>query len=170
VEAAGSDHPEPNNPQPTTNDRPPGLETMNCIFCDLLTTRERAADILFEDDDVVVLLHEAWATLGHTVVVAKRHVENASDLAEDQWARVARTFRRVEAALLAETGAERAILMKLGLMVPHLHLHIYPVSRSLDRAQVFAIIDGKTSAEGSAELRAEFSEALRRRLSEELRA
>jgi diadenosine tetraphosphate (Ap4A) HIT family hydrolase len=138
---------------------------MNCLFCDLLTTRDGAADILHEDDDVIVLLHEAWATLGHTVVVAKRHIENVSGLAEDEWERTSRTFRRVEAAVLAETGADRAILMKLGLMVPHLHLHIYPVSRELTREQVFAIIDGKTRHEATAAGKAAFVSALRTRIS-----
>ena len=52
-----------------------------------------------------------------------------------------------ERALLAATGAERAILMKLGIATPHLHLHIYPVSASLDRAAVFGIIDGRARAE-----------------------
>lgn len=51
---------------------------------------------------------------------------------------------RAERALLEATGAERAILMKLGIATPHLHLHIYPVRASLDRAAVFAIIDAKT--------------------------
>ena len=137
---------------------------MTCLFCDLLTTRESAADILFEDDDVLVLLHEAWATLGHTVVVAKRHVENSSELSADEWARVARVFQRVEAAVLATTGADRAILMKLGLMVPHLHIHIYPVSRELTREQVFAIIDGKTRHEATPEEKAAFVKALRDRI------
>ncbi|MGK2859401.1 MAG: HIT family protein [Thermoanaerobaculia bacterium] len=122
------------------------------------------ADILFEDDDVLALLHEAWATLGHTVVVAKHHVENASELPEDDWLRVARAFRRIEAAVLAETGADRAILMKLGLMVPHLHIHIYPVSRAMTREQVFAIIDGTTRHEATAEEKAAFVEGLRRRI------
>ena len=141
---------------------------MNCLFCDLLTTRESAADILYEDDDVLVLLHEAWATLGHTVVVAKRHVENSSDLPADEWARVARVFQRAEAAVLATTGADRAILMKLGLMVPHLHLHIYPVSRTMTREQVFAIIDGKTRHKATAEEKAAFVATLQERILAEL--
>lgn len=141
---------------------------MSCLFCDLLTTRDGAADILHEDDDVLVLLHEAWATRGHTVVVAKRHVENASGLPEESWLRVARAFRTVESVVLATTGADRAILMKLGLQVPHLHIHIYPVSRDLSREDVFAIIDGKrphaaTSAE-KAELVAALRAALRQAL------
>jgi len=49
-----------------------------------------------------------------------------------------------ERVLLEVTGSDRAILMKLGIATPHLHLHIYPVSASLDRRAVFDIIEAKT--------------------------
>jgi diadenosine tetraphosphate (Ap4A) HIT family hydrolase len=35
-------------------------------------------------------------------------------------------------------------MLKLGLVTPHLHLHIFPVSASHDRASVMAMIDGRT--------------------------
>jgi diadenosine tetraphosphate (Ap4A) HIT family hydrolase len=50
---------------------------------------------------------------------------------------------RTEGALLAATGADRAILLKLGIATPHLHLHIYPMSASIDRAAVMGIIDAR---------------------------
>ena len=78
------------------------------------------------------------------MVVWKSHVENFSDLNDEDASHFSQMHHAAERALLAATGAERAILMKLGIATPHLHLHIYPVSASLDRAAVFAIIDGKT--------------------------
>ena len=78
------------------------------------------------------------------MVVARRHVENVSDLARDEWERIAAVQQRAERALLELAPADRAIVMKLGLAVPHLHLHIYPVASSLDRAAVMRIVDGAT--------------------------
>jgi hypothetical protein len=52
--------------------------------------------------------------------------------------------------LLQLTGAERAVILKLGIATPHLHLHIYPVSASLDRAAVMDIIDGRVHVERDA--------------------
>ena len=89
-------------------------------------------------------LHEDWAVRGHAMVIAKRHVENISDLSDDEAAHFTRVLRETERALLEITGADRAIILKLGIATPHLHVHIYPVSGELDRAAVFAIIDGKT--------------------------
>jgi len=55
-----------------------------------------------------------------------------------------RVYRNAERVLLRLTGAERAVIVKLGIVTPHLHLHIYPVSSSLDRAAVMDIIEGRT--------------------------
>lgn len=76
------------------------------------------------------------------MVVWKEHVENLADLSAPDAAHFMRVHQAAERALLDVTGAERAILMKLGIATPHLHMHIYPVSRALSRSDVMAIIDG----------------------------
>lgn len=78
------------------------------------------------------------------MVVANRHVENVSDLPPAEWERIAETLRRAERAILDLTLADRAVIMKLGIATPHLHLHIYPVSARLDREAVMAVIDART--------------------------
>jgi diadenosine tetraphosphate (Ap4A) HIT family hydrolase len=113
---------------------------MSCVFC---TDPAAAGELLFEDERSRVLLHPDWSPRGHAMVVAKRHAENASDLDEDEWLHLARTFRGAERAILAVTGKERAIVMKLGIQTPHLHLHLYPMSASATREDVFAAIDGQ---------------------------
>ncbi len=111
---------------------------MTCSLC------HAHGDIVFEDEHTTVLLHEDWAVLGHAMIVAKQHVENASNLDEATWLHIARVWHRVEAALLKLTKTERCIVMKLGIATPHLHLHLYPVSDTASRADVFAAIDMKT--------------------------
>ena len=112
---------------------------MSCVFCN---DPRAAGEVLFENDRVFVILHMDWAVRGHAMVVWKAHVENVADLTIDEYAHFAAVHHRAERALLAATGADRAILLKLGIATPHLHLHIYPVSASLDRAAVMEIIDG----------------------------
>ncbi len=125
-----------------------------CLFC------ARAYESVFEDDEIAIILHEDWAVRGHAMVVWKRHVENISDLNDDEWRRLSRMYRIAERAILAETNADRAIIMKLGIAVPHLHVHIYPVANTLSRQQVMAIIDGRTKDAYDAR----FVDALRNRL------
>jgi diadenosine tetraphosphate (Ap4A) HIT family hydrolase len=132
---------------------------MSCVFCDDV---RRAGDVVAEDARLWVVLHEDWAVRGHAMIVWKAHVENAADLAPDDWLHFAAVHHRVERALLEATGADRAILLKLGIATPHLHLHVYPVAAALDRAAVMAAIDGKTRAPRDEA----FVAALRARLSE----
>jgi diadenosine tetraphosphate (Ap4A) HIT family hydrolase len=88
-----------------------------------------------------VVVHEDWAVRGHAMVVWKAHVENIGDLTEADARHLILVHRVTERALLRLTGAQRAILMKLGIATPHLHLHIYPVSSALTREEVMDIID-----------------------------
>ncbi|HET7435334.1 MAG TPA: HIT family protein [Thermoanaerobaculia bacterium] len=111
-----------------------------CVFC---TDVARAGDVVFEDEQAWVVLHEDWSPRGHAMIAAKRHVENASDLDADEWAHLTALWHRVERVLLRETGAERAIIMKLGIATPHLHVHVYPMRASDSRADVFEAIEGK---------------------------
>ena len=114
---------------------------MDCVFCSDVT---RSGDVVFEDQRTWVVLHEDWSVRGHAMVVWKLHVENFSDLTPEDAAHFARVHRRVEKTLLELTKADRAILMKLGIATPHLHLHIYPVRANLDRDAVMQIISAET--------------------------
>jgi diadenosine tetraphosphate (Ap4A) HIT family hydrolase len=116
---------------------------MPCAFCSDI---HQSGEVIHESAHAWVVLHEDWAVPGHAMIVSRRHIENASDLTEHEWEHFGTVWRRAERALLAATGADRAIVMKLGLATPHLHVHIYPVSKTLTRDDVFAAIDAKTRA------------------------
>src|SRR5437588_12131256 len=102
----------------------------DCVFCGTIH------DALYDDGSVMVVSREDHAVRGHAMVVSKRHVENASDLTLDEWLHFARVHHAAERALLEVTGAKRAVLLKLGIQTPHLHVHIYPLPASLTRAEV----------------------------------
>lgn len=115
---------------------------MACLLCD---DPESTGEIVYRDEHALVILHNDWSVRGHAMVVAREHVENIADLANP--GAFFDVYRRTERALLDATGCERAIMLKLGIVVPHLHVHIYPMRASDDRAAVFAAIDGKTHSE-----------------------
>lgn len=134
---------------------------MPCLFCN---EPHAAGEVLFEDARVLVILHDDWAVRGHAMVVWKEHVENVAELTLDDAFHFAAVHHRAEGVLLAVTRADRAILLKLGIATPHLHLHIYPVSASLDRGQVMAIIDGRVRDAMDERDRQAFVSELRERL------
>jgi len=112
---------------------------MNCVLCDDLPS---TGDVVYEDAHASVVLHADWSVPGHAMIVAKSHEENVAEL--EDWLHFARVWQRTERVLLALTGAERAIAMKLGILTPHLHVHLYPVGAQATREEVFAAIDGRT--------------------------
>lgn len=116
--------------------------------------------MLYEDDRCLVVLHDDWSVRGHAMVVWRAHVENVSDLAEADLQHFIRIHAMAERALLEATGADRAILMKLGVQTPHLHLHIYPVRATADRTAVMQAINGEVREEKDEAL----IEELRRRM------
>lgn len=116
---------------------------MACVFC---SDPRDAGEVVYEDFRVWVIVHEDWAVRGHAMVVWRKHVENAADLTLDDYVHFAAVHHRAERALLEVTKADRAILLKLGIATPHLHLHIYPVGAGLTREDVFEIIDGRVRA------------------------
>jgi diadenosine tetraphosphate (Ap4A) HIT family hydrolase len=132
---------------------------MACVLCE---RQESVGAIVFDDGRVLVILHDDWAVPGHALVVAREHVQNASALADA--AHFWDVYGRAEAAILQVAGAERAMMLKLGIVVPHLHVHIYPTSAAASRAEVFAAFDGTTRAELSAADREAFVAKVRERL------
>ena len=105
---------------------------MSCVFCNNV---HDAGTLLSEDDDAWVVRHPQ----GQTMIVAKRHVENVSDLDEDEWLRIAKTWHRVE----RELSAERVIVLKLGVQTPHLHIHLHPFPTSASRQEIFLTLEGR---------------------------
>jgi diadenosine tetraphosphate (Ap4A) HIT family hydrolase len=135
---------------------------VTCLFCN---DPRAAGKMLFEDARVLVVLHDDWAVRGHAMVVWKEHVENVADLTTDDYLHFAAIHHRAERALLAVTRADRAILLKLGIATPHLHLHIYPVSAELDRVAVMEIIEARVRDAMDDRDRQAFINELRERLS-----
>jgi diadenosine tetraphosphate (Ap4A) HIT family hydrolase len=95
---------------------------MSCELCDDLAS---TGDVVFEDEHTSVVLHNDWSVRGHVMIVARRHVENPSDLDEHEWLHFARIWQKAERVLKELTHEGRVIAMKLGLKTPHLHVHLY---------------------------------------------
>src|SRR5688572_29921118 len=114
-----------------------------CVYCE---KPERVGEVVYEDAGAMVLIHSDWTVRGHPMVVSQQHIDNASDLGDEDWQHLARVWHRVERLLLELAGAVRAVIFKLGILTPHLHIHIYPIEADASRDEVFAAPDGKTRA------------------------
>ncbi len=115
---------------------------MPCVLC---SRSPEVGEVVYEGQSAYVMLHADSAVRGHALVISSRHVENLADLDEAEAAEFLKIERLAERALLDVTKTERAILLKLGIATPHLHLHIYPVSAKVGRPEMQRIIDAQVS-------------------------
>ena len=120
---------------------------VQCGFCASIPDLTAFGDVIFDDERCAVLLHPDSSVAGHAMVVWKRHVENLSDLDAADLAHFTAIHARAERVLLQETARERAILLKLGIQTPHLHVHIYPVFATATREEVMRAIEGTSREE-----------------------
>lgn len=140
------------------------LVVSDCSLCRLIADPTSDPLLIHQNSAAVAVIHDDWATRGHAMIVAREHVENASSLSDDVARAFFETLRRVESALLEVFAADRVFMMKLGVAVPHLHVHLYPVTRSATRDDFLRAVTMQSRDEPEAEEKAKLIERLRARL------
>jgi histidine triad (HIT) family protein len=110
-----------------------------CVFCAIVGGRAPAHHLL-EDEHTVSFLNIAPATLGHALVVPRRHADGLWDLEDEEHAQVARAAGRVARLLRAAlepagVNLVHATGVAAWQSVFHVHLHVVPRYRA-DELQV----------------------------------
>jgi histidine triad (HIT) family protein len=105
-----------------------------CVFCAIVGGRAPAHRLL-EDEHTVSFLSIAPATLGHALVVPRRHADDLWDLEDDEHAHVARAAGRVARLLrvaLQPSGVNlvHATGAAAWQTVFHFHTHVVPRYRA----------------------------------------
>jgi histidine triad (HIT) family protein len=103
---------------------------VDCIFCSIVTGAAPAWQV-YEDDDTVAFLDLGQATIGHTLVVLKRHAPDIWSLSEDEVAVVMRSVQRVAATLRDTLQPHGLNVMQSNgaaawQKVFHYHVHVVP--------------------------------------------
>lgn len=69
---------------------------------------------------------------GHTLCVPKKEIDKLTDLDETSYERLMRFSRRVAIAVSQSVDCLRVGMTVIGLEVPHVHVHIIPLSDMAD--------------------------------------
>ena len=102
----------------------------DCIFCKIIAG-EIPASKVYEDDEILAFLDLSQVTLGHTLVVPKKHFRNMLEMdgeaASQLFARIPDIARKVMKA----TGAKGMNIINnneeiAGQSVFHTHVHLAP--------------------------------------------
>jgi histidine triad (HIT) family protein len=107
------------------------MQSPDCIFCRIITG-DIAAQIVYEDSELIGFLDERPLFPGHVLLCPREHHETLLDiplnLTGPLMAKTQLLAKAVEGALDAE-GTFIAINNRVSQTVPHLHIHIVPRRR-----------------------------------------
>ena len=93
--------------------------------------------MVYENRHTLAFLDIMPRSPGHTLVIPKAPARGILDIADDDFAEVARTTRRIAAAAIKAFKAEGIIIQQFsepasGQVVLHLHVHVMPVKAGVD--------------------------------------
>jgi len=91
---------------------------------------------IYEDEKTFAFLDIHPITVGHILVVPKTEVEFIWDLAEDDYAALMATVKRIGQHARAVLAVPYVGIKVIGVDVPHTHVHVVPFTTSAEYNRV----------------------------------
>lgn len=93
--------------------------------------KQVSASVVYEDEDVVAFLDIRPLSVGHTLVIPKKHYVDIFDIPADVQAKVYAVAQKVAFAVKKVTGADGISVIQqngkaAGQDIFHLHVHVVP--------------------------------------------
>lgn len=101
-----------------------------CRFCEIIKG-ERKADLVYEDETLVVFKDIYPAAPVHLLIVPRKHIRSINDLAEEDQGIIQKMFLKAKDiarnAGIAESGYKLLINVERGggQVIYHLHMHLF---------------------------------------------
>jgi len=101
-----------------------------CIFCKIIN-HEIPAKVVYEDDDYLAILDISQVTLGHTIVMPKKHYATVLDMDSQAFQAYMAVVLKVTKLIQAKTHCLGINILNntnevAGQTVMHVHYHIIP--------------------------------------------
>lgn len=101
-----------------------------CVFCKIIEGAIPSKKV-YEDDDVLAILDISQATVGHTLVIPKKHYDNLLTIPEDEYLNVMKKVKALADKLVKNFKASGVNILNncneaAGQSVMHFHVHILP--------------------------------------------
>ena len=102
----------------------------DCIFCKLANGLIPTT-VLYEDEDLTVILDAAPAARGHALIIPKQHSDNLYELPDETAAKVLPLAKKIAGALKETFNCDGVNVLQnneeaAGQSVFHFHTHIIP--------------------------------------------
>lgn len=118
----------------------------NCLFCKIIR-KEMDAKIIYEDDDILVMLDAFPDTDGHTLVIPKKHYEDVFEVSDEVLCKMFKVARIETNNLMSKLNKNAlTFLFNYGdaQAIKHIHLHLLPdymhKTHNLNKEEVYDIL------------------------------
>lgn len=101
-----------------------------CLFCKIVNN-EIPSYKIYEDDDFLAFLDISQATIGHTLIVPKKHFANIFCLDDDACSKMLVVVKKVSLILKEKLGINDLNILNnsgslAGQTIDHFHIHLIP--------------------------------------------
>lgn len=101
-----------------------------CIFCNIIEGSIPSSKV-YEDDEVLAILDLSQTTLGHTLVMPKKHYDNFLQMPLDEYGSLMKKVQTIAKMLTEKLNAKGCNILintneVAGQTVMHTHVHIIP--------------------------------------------
>ncbi len=103
---------------------------MNCVFCDIVQ-RTAPSNVIYEDEEFIAILDKFPISIGHTLVLPKKHFGRVKDLSQKEFCAMYARVYALNALITSRLGASASHISindgaAANQLVPHVHVHIIP--------------------------------------------
>lgn len=99
----------------------------NSVFTKVIN-REIPAEIIWENEKVIILMDAFPLVDGQVLVVPKAEVDHFFDLDEETYNEVFKIVKWISPILKKTFNTKRVIMIVEGFEVPHVHVKLYPAN------------------------------------------
>lgn len=107
---------------------------LNCVFCDIVQ-RTAPSRAIYEDEQFIAILDKYPISIGHTLVLPKKHLERLQDLSQKEFCAMYARVHALNALITSRLGATASHISindgaAANQLIPHVHVHIIPRSEN----------------------------------------
>ncbi len=118
----------------------------DCLFCKIIK-KEVPSFILYEDDNLIVILDAYPDADGHTLIIPKKHYEDILNIDNETLIKIFDKAREITTKLMKKLGKD-AITFVINYgeaqVIKHFHLHLIPnyikKEHKLSKEEVYKIL------------------------------
>jgi histidine triad (HIT) family protein len=107
---------------------------LSCVFCDIVK-RSTSSHVIYEDKEFIAILDKYPISIGHTLVLPKKHMGRVKDLSQNEFCALYARVYALNALITARLGATASHISindgaAANQLIPHVHVHIIPRSEN----------------------------------------